>query len=276
MSSKDSSLAAPEAAQGLAAPIAEITPVVSSYERPDPIPPAGGEFAFDPCAATPAETAGRQEIPNELDKGRATEGLGERIAGRIHGVGPRDTSTTRAANGPNPERRPAEVSAAQEGRSGSPLRRGPKTAAAKARIALNALTHGISSTRLVVPRESCGEWERYRRTMVDALAPIGPVETALSERVASALWRLRRVTAYEEATIAERQHLEKASARLLPHPVDIDKLIRYEAHLTRQLFQPLHELESMRAARRGQPAPLLRVDVQGAADQLAAPGASTA
>jgi hypothetical protein len=101
-----------------------------------------------------------------------------------------------------------------------------------------------------------------RQAIVDALAPAGPVELALAERVATALWRLQRVTAYEGAAIAERQHLATASARLLPHPLDIDKIIRYEAHLNRQLYQALHQLEAMRAERHGQSTPLLRVDVQ--------------
>ena len=93
----------------------------------------------------------------------------------------------------------------------------------------------------------------------------------MTERVASALWRLRRLTAYEEVVIAERQHLETASAHLLPHPLDIDKIIRYEAHLNRQFYQALHELEALRAARCGQATPLVRVDVQGPAEALAAP-----
>ena len=126
--------------------------------------------------------------------------------------------------------------------SPQPQRRGPKTAAGKARIGLNALTHGISSARLVVPGESPTEWEMYRQAIVDALVPTGPVELALAERVATALWRLRRVAAYEGAAIAERQHLATASARLLPHPVDVDRVIRYEAHLSRQLYQGLHQL----------------------------------
>jgi hypothetical protein len=146
--------------------------------------------------------------------------------------------------------------------SARPQRRGPKTAAGRARIGLNALTHGISSARLVVPGESTTEWEGSRQAIVDALAPAGPVELALAERVATALWRLRRVAAYEAAAIAERQHLPTASARLLPHPLDLDKIIRYEAHLNRQLYQALHQLEAMRAERRGQSTPLLRVDVQ--------------
>ena len=143
-----------------------------------------------------------------------------------------------------------------------PQRRGPKTTAGKARVGLNALTHGIASARLVVPGESAAEWEGSRQAMIEALAPAGPVEVALAERVATAVWRLRRVAAYETAAIAERQHLATASARLLPHPLDIDKIIRYEAHLSRQLYQALHQLEAMRAERQGQPTPLLRVDVQ--------------
>jgi len=146
--------------------------------------------------------------------------------------------------------------------SARPLRRGPKTEAGKARVGLNALTHGISSAKLVVSGESTTEWEMHRQGIVDALVPAGPVELALAERVATAFWRLRRVAAYEAAAIAERQHLATASARLLPHPLDIDKIIRFEAHLNRQLYQALHQLEAMRAERRGQSTPLLRVDVQ--------------
>jgi hypothetical protein len=146
--------------------------------------------------------------------------------------------------------------------SARPQRRGPKTASGKARVSLNAVTHGLSSARLVVPGESPAEWEMSRQGIVDALGPTGPVELAVAERVATILWRLRRVTAYEGAAITERQHLTTASARLLPHPLDIDKIIRFEAHLTRQLYQALHQLEAMRAERRGQPTPLLRVDVQ--------------
>jgi hypothetical protein len=154
-------------------------------------------------------------------------------------------------------------------------RRGPKTVAGKARIALNALSHGVTSARLVVLGESREAWAEHCQRVLEALVPVGPVEAALAERVASTLWRLRRVTAYEEAAIAERQDLETASARLLPHPLDIDKVIRYEAHLSRQLYQALHELEAIRAERRGQAAPLVRVDVQGAPDMIAAAAALT-
>ena len=169
----------------------------------------------------------------------------------------------------------AEVRQLDPARRRSPRRPGPKTPAGRARVALNPITHGISSTRPVVPGERSDEWETHRRAIVEALAPVGPLEIALAERAASIVWRLRRVTAYEEAAIAERQHLPAASARLLPHPLEIDKIIRYEAHLSRQLLHVLHELEAMRAERRGRPIPLVRMDGQSSTETLVPIAAAT-
>jgi len=152
---------------------------------------------------------------------------------------------------------------------GSRRGRGPKTSAGKARVARNPIKHGISCSRRLVPGESSDEWETHRRAFVEDLAPQSAVETALAEHAAWAAWRLGRVRAYEEAATAERQHLEMASARLLPHPNVIDMVIRYEAHLKRQFLQALHELEAMRAERRGRPMPVLRVDVQTPTETLA-------
>jgi hypothetical protein len=163
----------------------------------------------------------------------------------------------------------AEVVQLDTGRPRSPRRRGPKTGAGKARVSGNALIHGISSLRPVVPGESSDEWETHRRAIVEDLAPEGAVETALAERVALFDWRLRRVTAYEVATIAERHDTPIISARLLPHPLAIDKITRYEAHLSRQFFHALHELESRQAARSGQRASLIRLDIHGSPEAVA-------
>ena len=53
---------------------------------------------------------------------------------------------------------------------------------------------------------------------------------------------------------------------LLPHPAETDRLVRYKAHLSRQLYQALHELEAQQARRRGEAAPLAGVDVHGLLD----------
>ena len=51
--------------------------------------------------------------------------------------------------------------------------------------------------------------------------------------------------------------------RLLPDPDTLNTWIRYGAHLNRQFYRALHELEALQVRRRGGVAPLARVDVQG-------------
>ena len=59
--------------------------------------------------------------------------------------------------------------------------------------------------------------------------------------------------------------------RLLPDESTLDKISRYEAHLSRQLVQALHELERLKAARGGAditPPAALDVNVNGASPAL--------
>lgn len=51
--------------------------------------------------------------------------------------------------------------------------------------------------------------------------------------------------------------------RLLPDAKTIEKVARYEAHLSRLLFKSLHELEALQTRRAGGTAPLVRLDVDG-------------
>jgi hypothetical protein len=51
--------------------------------------------------------------------------------------------------------------------------------------------------------------------------------------------------------------------RLLPRVEILEKVARYEAHLSRQLYKALHELEALQARRLGGSAPLARLDVDG-------------
>ena len=59
----------------------------------------------------------------------------------------------------------------------------------------------------------------------------------------------------------ERDRMQRE--RLLPDTATLDKVMRYEAHLNRQLNQTWHELEALQARRQGGVAPLARLDVQG-------------
>ena len=61
----------------------------------------------------------------------------------------------------------------------------------------------------------------------------------------------------------ERDIARKTRERILPDEKTLEKIGRYEAHLSRQLYQALHELENLQKYRTtGEGVPLARLDVQ--------------
>jgi hypothetical protein len=61
----------------------------------------------------------------------------------------------------------------------------------------------------------------------------------------------------------EREIARKSRERILPDETTLVKISRYEAHLSRQLYQALHELENLQKHRTtGEGLPLARLDVQ--------------
>src|SRR5581483_9166141 len=96
-----------------------------------------------------------------------------------------------------------------------PRPRGPKTAAGRAAVRLNAVRHGITSPQVPIPGvEDAGEWQAFRQAIVDDIAPVGAVEEALAGRVAELTWRLRRIAPYEAEVIAVgRERVEDDYAR---------------------------------------------------------------
>jgi len=61
----------------------------------------------------------------------------------------------------------------------------------------------------------------------------------------------------------ERDLRDMSRERLLPDETTLQKIARYEAHLSRGLYQAMHELEALQTKRSGGAAPLARLDVQG-------------
>jgi hypothetical protein len=62
----------------------------------------------------------------------------------------------------------------------------------------------------------------------------------------------------------EREISRKVRERILPDEKTLEKISRYEAHLSRQLYHALHELENLQKHRTtGEGVPLVRMDVQG-------------
>jgi hypothetical protein len=148
-----------------------------------------------------------------------------------------------------------------------PTRRGPKTSAGKEMVKLNAVRHGLGVTSPVIPGvENPEAWKAHRVAMVKSLVPFGYLETVLARRVALEAWRLSRITRYEVACVVDKASdglMDDEADQLLPDPEEVDRIIRYEAHLSREFYRALHELEAQQRRRHGKAAPLARVDIQG-------------
>jgi len=61
----------------------------------------------------------------------------------------------------------------------------------------------------------------------------------------------------------EQEVSREVAERILPDEKTLEKVSRYEAHLSRQLYHALHELEALQTRRLGGHSPLGRLDVQG-------------
>src|SRR5688572_1727763 len=93
---------------------------------------------------------------------------------------------------------------------------GPRTPDGKATVSMNSLTHGLRSNKPVVGDERESDYLAYLSATAGSLAPSDPIELALAERAASALWRLKRATRYEDEIIA--LNLERVDQDVLTDP----------------------------------------------------------
>jgi hypothetical protein len=136
------------------------------------------------------------------------------------------------------------------------------------------------------------EWEAFRDGIYESLCLEGALEYLLAERVALALWKLRRLEYYQNfatihrmgdaildltiaagylvpkgqppRTVTEEQIVHAKQVRVLPEEDTLNLIMRYNSQLHRQYIQTLHELEAMQARRRGERTPLARLDIASA------------
>src|SRR5829696_6031474 len=88
----------------------------------------------------------------------------------------------------------------------------------------------------------------------------GP-EAVLEAAMRSAEWKVEKAKQSQEEV--ERDLERMSRERLLPDEKTLEKVSRYEAHLSRLMFKALHELEALQVRRSGGAAPLARLDVDG-------------
>ncbi len=77
---------------------------------------------------------------------------------------------------------------------------GPQTPQGKAVVSQNALKHGLSARHDVITTESQADFDLHRDSLLAELAPIGPMESILADRIVSLSWRLKRADLIQNQT----------------------------------------------------------------------------
>jgi hypothetical protein len=142
---------------------------------------------------------------------------------------------------------------------------GPRTEEGKAKVARNALRHGLRAEKVVTFDETGGDFQAFLAEQRGALEPADAIEEQLVERIAFCAWRLRRIYRLE-AHIIDSWHTPASldeedwgiEESLDANPYEISTLARYESAVDRALNRAYVMLERRQAKRRGEfvPAPL--------------------
>ena len=160
---------------------------------------------------------------------------------------------------------------------------GPKTATGKKRVSRNAVRHGFFSKFLLIQhrdgKESQDEYDDFYAGIRKHYQPVGWLEELWVEKIAVWSWRLRRLIRCESGQIdralaghsyelqqskaddlAEPESAPSSNPEMdamtdhlfLPENEELDKLLRYEAMINRQLNHAIAELERVQARRKGE------------------------
>jgi len=152
---------------------------------------------------------------------------------------------------------------------------GPKTQKGKEIVAQNALKHGLSARCDVVITESQADFDIHRDSLLEELAPQGPMESMLADRIVSLSWRLKRADLIQNQTIDAMHEANKSNplTKLVnsfglkglqpPHPPNpdltlgrialkdfsnarvLDRLLMYERRIENSLHKTLQELQRL-------------------------------
>jgi hypothetical protein len=114
------------------------------------------------------------------------------------------------------------------------------------------------------------EWEGWTVPLVrECISAIASVAGKDEEELivgATERARLDIISAKAAAERVEQDLARMSRERLLPDEKTLEKVARYEAHLSRLFHKALHELEALQTRRSGSVAPLARLDVDGLAE----------
>ncbi len=176
-------------------------------------------------------------------------------------------------------------------RRNAQLSTGPRTEEGKSWSRCNAIKHGILASSLLVTQGEGAEVEAEFNEFLDglktSLAPVGMLEETLVEQIAVCWWRQKRALRCEAGLVKlafagparlvddhildRERDTDSKQATIkdhlsLPLGFDLDRILRYETTIQRQLAYAINQLERLQRTRKGEhvPAP---VNVQLSSDQ---------
>jgi vacuolar-type H+-ATPase subunit H len=117
--------------------------------------------------------------------------------------------------------------------------------------------------------EYMAEWDGWTvslvRECISAIASAAKEDQEELIETATERARLDIISTKSAAEEVEQDLARMSRERLLPDEKTLEKVARYEAHLSRLFHKALHELEALQVRRAGGAAPLARLDVDGLA-----------
>ena len=125
------------------------------------------------------------------------------------------------------------------------MQTGPRTTVGKAASSMNAMSHGLTSGKVVLPGEDASQFEFLRRSLLKEHRPNTPTEKILVEEMAQAHWRLDRVRRRQDQAFESDTLNEKLLALLL----------RYATTYERTFYKSLQALTKLQRERIAQSKP---------------------
>ena len=78
---------------------------------------------------------------------------------------------------------------------------GPRTPLGKAVASQNSTTHGLRSNRILITSDDPAEFAAHRTALLAELAPVGPMEAFLANRIVILTWHLTRAVRLQSESI---------------------------------------------------------------------------
>jgi hypothetical protein len=122
---------------------------------------------------------------------------------------------------------------------------GPKTDAGRARAAMNAFKHGLTSLTVALKGEDLKEFQRLKLENRLDLAPMRTTQQNLCDQISYAEWKLLRIAKWETQIIDAALVGQTADCQQLfgeTPALALERLHRYEAQVRRGMHQDLRAL----------------------------------